>query len=343
MCALLAIVASSVQVANSQAWYDDDPIPVFMPNYQENNYKLIYLLKDDIIVTVERKKDQSEDLEYLLLKGFGKNYFVSIYCIAEGKMWVGVKTVKTAINNAKVIEGYQKRYQEILDETNKPEVILLDTKKSWNTQIFHRFVNNTELHTYFMALHSPRDYEEGIKIATGTSPSFPARMILEPSYRSNEIKVYAKNILPIKITIEEQAEKLSNSEDVKELNQVGMFYYAQNPPQLQKALSMFKKAYNAIPSSTIEAFKSKRIHTKEDEDIGETNCGFQGIQNLVKRRAFSTDPFEAIKETDRNAAKRESDLVEINKLRGEDGSGSNHGSVPTPSDASNPQSSTNPQ
>jgi hypothetical protein len=334
---------SSAQITKGQAWYDDDPIPVFTADYHDNNYKILYLLKDDIIVTVERKNDQQEKYEYLLLKAFGKNCFVSLYCVAEGELWVAVKTIKREFINKKVTEGNQKRYQAILDETNKPEVILLDTKKSCNNQILHRFKNNTELRTYFMALNNPRDYEEDIKIATGTSPSLPSRLILEPSSLSNEIKVYSKNKLPLKIATQEQAEQLSKSEDVKDLNEIGMYYYSQNPPQIKKSFEIFEKSYNSIPSSRIEAFKSKRFHTEDENDIIEANCGLQVIQTLLKRRAFTVDPLEAIKETDRNAAKRESDLVEFNKVREEENSAINDHSTPIPSNALNPQSATNPQ
>ena len=341
--ALLIIFASSVQTTKGQAWYDDDPIPVFMPGYHENNYKILYLLKDDIIVTVERKNDQQEQYEYLLLKAFGKNYFVSLYCVAEGDLWVAVKTIKRDITNKNAIEGYHKRYQAILEETNKPEVIFLDTKISWNTQIFHRFKNNTELHTYFMALNTPRDYEEDIKIAAGTSPSLSSRIILEPSCYSNEIKVYSKNNFPIKVVTEQQVEQLSKTEDVKDLNEIGKYYYSQNPPQLKNSLEIFERAYNMIPSSRTEAYKGKRFHTEDDNDIREAYGGMQGIKTLVQRRAFSIDPFEAIKETDRNAAKRESNLVEFNKMRDGENSATSNGSIPIPSDTFNPQSATNPQ
>jgi hypothetical protein len=147
----------------------------------------------------------------------------------------------------------------------------------------------------------------------------------------------------LKITTQEQAEQLSKSEDVKDQNEIGMYYYSQNPPQIKKSFEIFEKSYNSIPSSRIEAFKSKRFHTEDENDIIEANCGLQVIQTLLRRRAFTVDPLEAIKETDRNAAKRDSDLVEFNKVREEENSAINDQPIPIPSNALNPQSSTNPQ
>lgn len=338
----LTIIASSCQNTEAQSWYDEDPIPVFMPDYHEDNYKIIYLLKDNTIITIERKNDTQEENEYLLLKGFSKNCFVSLYCIAEGQIWVAVKTIQTKYVNSKVTEDNQKRYQAILDETNKPNTIFLDTKKSWNTQILHRFKNNTELCTYFMALNKPRDYEENIKIATGTSPLLPARLIIEPSY-CNEMKVYAKNILPLKIATEEQAKQLLQSQDAKDLNSLGMYYYSQNPPQLNKSLEIFERSYKSIPSSRIEEYKSKRVHAKDDVEVREANCGLLSIQTLLRRRAFTIDPFEAIKETDKNAAKREADLLEMDKVREGGNAAFKDNSIPILADNLNPKSTTNPQ
>lgn len=188
----------------AQSFYPNDPIPIFYPNYLQNNYRIVYILKDQIIISIERIEAGKEHQEFLQIEVFGEDYFTILNFESMSPCAILVRG-KKVFGSKKNDESNSRNFKRIIEGLDGKKVITIDTKKSWNTRIKHQLLCKDNLHTVFMALTKPRDYEEEVMIHT--------EMMFQNSKSKSEIVIYpgSSNSALIKISKSDVAEDKKNS------------------------------------------------------------------------------------------------------------------------------------
>ena len=174
---ILAVTGTTVL---AQAFYPDDPIAVFYPNYKKNEYRLVYLLKDNIAVTIERVEESNSREDLLKIEAHGDG-FVKIITEPASEHIFDVKGQKIAIDKSsetKYSEEFSGKINNLINGKDGKRVITINSKDSWSTKIYHKMNNGDSIQTCIMALEKPRDYEKGITILTDESQ---APLIIKPA------------------------------------------------------------------------------------------------------------------------------------------------------------------
>lgn len=174
---ILAVTGTTVL---AQAFYPDDPIAVFYPNYIKNEYRLVYLLKDNIAVTIERVEESNSREDLLKIEAHGDG-FVKIITEPASEHIFDVKGQKIAIDKSsetKYSEEFSGKINNLINGKDGKRVITINSKDSWSTKIYHKMNNGDSIQTCIMALEKPRDYEKGITILTDESQ---APLIIKPA------------------------------------------------------------------------------------------------------------------------------------------------------------------
>jgi hypothetical protein len=73
LISILVLLAVTGTTVLAQAFYPDDPVVVFYPKYMGNEYRLVYLLKDNIAVSVERVVESNSRDDLLKIEVTGKD------------------------------------------------------------------------------------------------------------------------------------------------------------------------------------------------------------------------------------------------------------------------------
>jgi hypothetical protein len=176
----LVILAVTGTTVLAQAFYPDDPIAVFYPNYIKNEYRLVYLLKDNIAVTIERVEESNSREDLLKIEAHGDG-FVKIITEPASEHIFDVKGQKIAIDKSsetKYSEEFSGKINNLINGKDGKRVITINSKDSWSTKIYHKMNNGDSIQTCIMALEKPRDYEKGITILTDESQ---APLIIKPA------------------------------------------------------------------------------------------------------------------------------------------------------------------
>ena len=174
---ILAVTGTTVL---AQAFYPDDPIAVFYPNYIKNEYRLVYLLKDNIAVTIERVEESNSREDFLKIEAHGDG-FVKILTEPASEHIFDVKGEKIAIDKSsetKYSEEFSGKIDSLINGQDGKKAIIINSKDSWSTKIYHKMNNGDSIQTCIMALEKPRDYEKGITILTDESQ---APLIIKPA------------------------------------------------------------------------------------------------------------------------------------------------------------------
>ena len=177
---LLVILAVTGTTVLAQAFYPDDPIAVFYPNYIKNEYRLVYLLKDNIAVTIERVEESNSREDFLKIEAHGDG-FVKILTEPASEHIFDVKGEKIAIDKSsetKYSEEFSGKIDSLINGQDGKKAIIINSKDSWSTKIYHKMNNGDSIQTCIMALEKPRDYEKGITILTDESQ---APLIIKPA------------------------------------------------------------------------------------------------------------------------------------------------------------------
>jgi len=174
----LAVLTGTIVLA--QAFYPDDPIVVFYPKYMGNEYRLAYLLKDNIAVTIERVEESNSREDFLKIEAHGDG-FVKILTEPASEHIFDVKGEKIAIDKSsetKYSEEFSGKIDSLINGQDGKKAIIINSKDSWSTKIYHKMNNGDSIQTCIMALEKPRDYEKGITILTDESQ---APLIIKPA------------------------------------------------------------------------------------------------------------------------------------------------------------------
>lgn len=174
---ILAVTGTTVL---AQAFYPDDPIAVFYPNYIKNEYRLVYLLKDNIAVTIERVEESNSREDLLKIEAHGDGP-VRILTEPTSEHIFDVKGEKITIDKSsetKYSEEFSGKINSLINGQDGKKVIIINSKDSWSTKIYHKMNNGDSIQTCIMALEKPRDYEKGIMILTDESH---APLIIKPA------------------------------------------------------------------------------------------------------------------------------------------------------------------
>jgi hypothetical protein len=176
----LAVLAVTGTIVLAQAFYPDDPIVVFYPKYMGNEYRLVYLLKDNIAVTIERVEESNSREDLLKIEAHGDG-FVKILTEPASEHIFDVKGEKIAIDESsetKYSDEFEGKINNLINGKDGKRVITINSKDSWSTKIYHKMNNGDSIQTCIMALEKPRDYENGITILTDESQ---APLIIKPA------------------------------------------------------------------------------------------------------------------------------------------------------------------
>ena len=176
----LAVLAATGTIVLAQAFYPDDPIVVFYPKYMGNEYRLAYLLKDNIAVTIERVEESNSREDFLKIEAHGDG-FVKILTEPASEHIFDVKGEKIAIDKSsetKYSEEFSGKIDSLINGQDGKKAIIINSKDSWSTKIYHKMNNGDSIQTCIMALEKPRDYEKGITILTDESQ---APLIIKPA------------------------------------------------------------------------------------------------------------------------------------------------------------------
>lgn len=176
----LVVLAVTGTTVLAQAFYPDDPIVVFYPKYMGNEYRLVYLLKDNIAVTIERVEESSSREDLLKIEAHGDG-FIKIITEPASEHIFDVKGEKLALDKSlekKYSEEFSENFNNLINGKDGKKVITINSKDSWSTKIYHKMNNGDSIQTCIMALEKPRDYEKGIMILTDESQ---APLIIKPA------------------------------------------------------------------------------------------------------------------------------------------------------------------
>jgi hypothetical protein len=176
----LAVLVATGTIVLAQAFYPDDPIVVFYPKYMGNEYRLVYLLKDNIAVTIERVEESNSREDFLKIEAHGDG-FVKILTEPASEHIFDVKGEKIAIDKSsetKYSEEFSGKIDSLINGQDGKKAIIINSKDSWSTKIYHKMNNGDSIQTCIMALEKPRDYEKGITILTDESQ---APLIIKPA------------------------------------------------------------------------------------------------------------------------------------------------------------------
>jgi len=165
----------------AQSFYPDDPIPIFYPNYLQNDYRIVYILKDRIVLSIERIEANKQNQDFLQIEVYGEDYFTRLILEPMSPCSILVRGKKD-FRSEEFSELNSKNFKRVTEGLDGKKVILIDTNKSWNTRIKHRLLSKDYLHTVFMNLTKPRKYEEEIMIHTD--------MMFQKSKSRSEIVIY---------------------------------------------------------------------------------------------------------------------------------------------------------
>lgn len=245
-------MATTAAKVVAQAFYDNDPIPVFYPEYLKNEYRLVYILKNNIIISIERVEETELKEDFLKIEVEAEDGFSEI--IAKSVSPYTLDVIGNKLESDEKTKLYKQKYNYIINGEDGKRVAVIDTKKSWNTKINHKLKNGTSIQTCFMALDKPRDYEKQVMITTAYDSEVP--IIIKPlsgssiyikTEKSNKKEVkdrLTNNIDPfdaIEITKEnqkarEESESSSqrNTDQEKQVNQLSV---STNKIVLQKQAS----------------------------------------------------------------------------------------------------------
>jgi len=178
---LLVILAVTGTTVLAQAFYPDDPVVVFYPKYMGNEYRLVYLLKDNIAVYVERVEESNSRDDLLKIEVTGKDGCTKIITEPASDHIFDVKGEKVAIDKSSEIkysESFSENFNYLINGEDGKKIITINSKDSWSTKIYHKMNNGDSIQTCIMALEKPRDYEKGITILTDQSQ---APLIIKPA------------------------------------------------------------------------------------------------------------------------------------------------------------------
>lgn len=175
------MLAATGATVLAQATYSDDPITVFYPNYIKNEYRLVYLLKDNIAVSIERVEESNSREDLLKIEVQGKDGCTKIITEPASDHIFDVKGEKVVLDKSSEIkysEQFSENFNYLINGKDGKKVITINSKDSWSTIIYHKMKNGDSIQTCIMALEKPRDYEKAIMILTD---EFQAPLIIKPA------------------------------------------------------------------------------------------------------------------------------------------------------------------
>lgn len=279
------------EVAVGQSSWNGNPIPVFQAGYLDNNYRIVYLLENETLISVERTNEKESGKEFLQFQAAGKKSFATLLMEVEGGHWITLKIKNRDLVRASDKETALRIYEELMSGKDSKKTILIDSKYTLCKEIYHRFKDQTEIETRLLGYseekgpNGERDYEKGIQVMTGNGANFPARLNVIPDAKT----VYYIRSERTKTIMEKEIPKFTKSSNPQDVVLVGMYYFAQNPPQLEEASTYFNLAFDLLPSEIRE------IKDGPPSEVYEIQGGKYVLQEKEKlHQSFSQDPLLVI-------------------------------------------------
>ena len=120
---------------------------------------------------------------------------------------------------------------------------------------------------------------------TGNSPNFPARLNIIPD-ATYAYYIWSEQTKTINKKEIQNKEISKNPQDVA---LIGMYYYAQNPPQLEEAIKYFNSAYELLPAN------KRELQDGLDLETFQILVGKDRLSEKEKiKRSFAQDPLVLI-------------------------------------------------
>jgi len=278
-------------VVLGQSPCDVDPTPVFQSGYLDNNYRIVYLLENETLIAVERIIEKESEKEFLQFEAAAKNSFATLQMEVEGGHWITLKVKTKKHLRPSDKDASLSIYRELISGKDGKKTVLIDSKYTWCRDIYHRFKDQTEIKTSLLGYseekgpNGERDYEKGVQVMTGNSPNFPARLNIIP----DGVNAYYVRSEKTKNITEKEISKKEKSSSPQEVGLVGMYYYSQNPPQLEEAIKYFNLAYELLPADT------KEIRDGLDPETFQVLVGNNRLKEKEKiKKSFDQDPLFTI-------------------------------------------------
>jgi len=289
---LTALFGFSV-AAVGQSSRNGNPTPVFQAGYLDNNYRIVYLLENETLIAVERTNKKESGKEYLQFQAAGKKSFATLQMEVEGGHWITLKIKNRDLVRASDKETALRIYEELMSGKDSKKTILIDSKYTWCNEIYHRFEDQTDIETSLLGYsegkgpNGERDYEKGIQVMTGNSANFPARLNVIPDAKT----VYYIRSERTKTIMEQEIPKFTKSSNPKDVVLVGMYYFAQNPPQLEEASKFFQIAYELLPEENREIKEGLDL----DDETFQILAGRYVFNNKEQlKQSYAQDPISII-------------------------------------------------
>ena len=294
------------EVAVGQSSWNGNPIPVFQAGYLDNNYRIVYLLENETLISVERTNEKESGKEFLQFQAAGKKSFATLLMEVEGGHWITLKIKNRDLVRASDKETALRIYEELMSGKDSKKTILIDSKYTWCKEIYHRFKDQTEIETRLLGYseekgpNGERDYEKGIQVMTGNGANFPARLNVIPDAKT----VYYIRSERTKTIMEKEIPKFTKSSNPQDVVLVGMYYFAQNPPQLEEASKYFNLAYELLPQG------NKEIKDGLDPETFQILVGRNVLnQKEQLKQSFVQDPISIIQNLLNREQKIKDDLA----------------------------------
>jgi hypothetical protein len=327
---LTALFGFSV-AAVGQSSRNGNPIPVFQAGYLDNNYRIVYLLENETIIAVERINEKETGKEFLQFESAGKNSFATLQIDIVAENWIALKIKSRQNQHDSSSQTGQRIYEEIRNGKDGKKTILIDTKHTLCREIYYRFANQTECETSILGYpedkgpNAERDYEKGIQITTGNGPNFSARFNIIPDQTVVLIASERKKTIR-----KESISAQKNSKNPSDVALIGMYYFAQNPPEIEEASRYFELAYSLLPKKNMD------IKDGIDIEIFRIINGKNSLEGTSREQlisSFSQDPLLVIQKLlDKEQLKNESveSRNEKNRTKGKDNPVTTRKVVPVP-------------
>jgi hypothetical protein len=253
----------------------------------------VYLLENETLIAVERTNKKESGKEYLQFQAAGKKSFATLQMEVEGGHWITLKIKNRDLVRASDKETALRIYEELMSGKDSKKTILIDSKYTWCNEIYHRFEDQTDIETSLLGYsegkgpNGERDYEKGIQVMTGNSANFPARLNVIPDAKT----VYYIRSERTKTIMEQEIPKFTKSSNPKDVVLVGMYYFAQNPPQLEEASKFFQIAYELLPEENREIKEGLDL----DDETFQILAGRYVFNNKEQlKQSYAQDPISII-------------------------------------------------